>query len=98
MTDRGGPNVRTLMRAAEIGAEEALGFVYAGTLPGRVGSWENTRCPACQETVIERLGYSIRAYRLTQEGRCPRCRAEIPGFWLQSRLTCYQSSSASHLP
>src|SRR5260370_5280503 len=84
MTDRGGPNVRTLMRAAEIGAEEGLRFIYAGNLPGRVGSWENTRCPSCQATVIERFGYLVRSYRVNADGTCPSCRSVIPGIWPRS--------------
>ena len=32
----------------EIGTAAGLRFVYAGNLPGRVGPWENTRCPSCR--------------------------------------------------
>ena len=70
-----------LMRAAEIGAEAGLHFVYAGNLPGRVGEWENTRCPKCGTTLIERYGYLVRGYRLTPEGKCPQCDHQIPGLW-----------------
>lgn len=72
---------RDLVRAAEIGAEEGLRYVYAGNLPGRVGEWENTRCPVCRQVLIERLGYLVRAYRLLPEGKCPNCGATIPGRW-----------------
>jgi AmmeMemoRadiSam system radical SAM enzyme/AmmeMemoRadiSam system protein B/AmmeMemoRadiSam system protein A len=71
----------TLVRAAEIGAAEGLRFVYAGNLPGRVGPWEDTRCPACRATVIARYGYLIRSYRVTPDGRCPDCQARLPGVW-----------------
>jgi AmmeMemoRadiSam system radical SAM enzyme/AmmeMemoRadiSam system protein B/AmmeMemoRadiSam system protein A len=81
MTDPDATSPRTLMRAAEIGTEEGLRFVYAGNLPGQVGRWENTRCPSCGETVIERYGYLIRAYRLTETGGCRRCGAQLPGIW-----------------
>jgi pyruvate formate lyase activating enzyme len=81
MTDPSPTSVRTLTRAAEIGTEEGLRFVYAGNLPGRVGPWENTRCPSCHETLIERLGYLITAYRITPGGTCPNCHARIPGVW-----------------
>ncbi|HEU5393375.1 MAG TPA: AmmeMemoRadiSam system radical SAM enzyme, partial [Candidatus Methylomirabilis sp.] len=47
MRDRENTAVRTLLKAAEIGATEGLQFVYAGNLPGRVGQWEDTRCPGC---------------------------------------------------
>ncbi len=50
MNDRGATPVATLLRAAEIGTEAGLRYVYAGNLPGRVGPWENTRCPDCRAT------------------------------------------------
>ena len=43
-----------MVRAAEIGREEGLRFVYAGNRPGGVGDWENTRCPGCNALLIER--------------------------------------------
>jgi AmmeMemoRadiSam system radical SAM enzyme/AmmeMemoRadiSam system protein B/AmmeMemoRadiSam system protein A len=81
MTDPDPTSAETLMRAAETGAEEGLRFIYAGNLPGRVGPWENTRCPSCQATVIERYGYLVRSYRVGADGTCPSCRAAIPGIW-----------------
>jgi pyruvate formate lyase activating enzyme len=80
MTDRGSTPAETLMRAAEIGAAQGLRYVYAGNLPGRTGRWENTRCPECGETVIERFGFCVRRNRLVG-GACPRCQAPIPGRW-----------------
>ncbi|MEP6470411.1 MAG: AmmeMemoRadiSam system radical SAM enzyme, partial [Acidobacteriota bacterium] len=80
MTDRGATPAATLLRAAEIGAEEGLRYVYAGNLPGQTGKWENTRCPECGETVIERIGFRVRRNRL-DSGSCPRCRTPIPGRW-----------------
>jgi pyruvate formate lyase activating enzyme len=80
MMDRGSTPVETLMDAARIGTEEGLRYVYAGNLPGRVGQWENTRCPGCQMTVIERYGFRVIRNRLVQ-GACPRCAMPIPGRW-----------------
>jgi pyruvate formate lyase activating enzyme len=71
----------TLLRAAEIGQRAGLKFVYAGNLPGETGQLENTICPDCGEALIQRWGYYIRSYRITAEGRCPRCKAQIPGRW-----------------
>jgi len=71
----------TLIRAAEIGAEEGLHYVYAGNRPGQVGNWEDTRCANCQETLIERFGFLVRNYNLTSDGCCPRCRTPLPGVW-----------------
>ena len=81
MTDTPATEPRELLRAAEIGAEEGLRYVYAGNRPGQVGEWENTRCPTCQETLIERIGFLVRSYALTPEGTCPRCQTAIPGIW-----------------
>ena len=75
------PPPKILLRAAEIGQAAGLRYIYAGNLPGMVGPWENTRCPQCNETLIRRYGYFIQDYRLTPEGRCPRCSAQIPGRW-----------------
>jgi len=80
MTDRGSTSARTLVRAAGIGTEEGLRYVYAGNLPGGVGEWENTRCPGCRLTLIERFGFRIIRNRLVA-GACPRCAAPIPGRW-----------------
>ncbi|MCL4368385.1 MAG: AmmeMemoRadiSam system radical SAM enzyme [Actinobacteria bacterium] len=75
---------QTLIRAAEIGQEAGLHFVYAGNLPGRVGPYENTHCPHCGQTLIERMGYMILGYRLTANGTCPACGTRIPGVWPSS--------------
>jgi pyruvate formate lyase activating enzyme len=81
MTDPPDTDARLLVQAAEIGAEEGLRFVYAGNRPGKVGEWENTRCPACRATLIERFGFLVRSYRLTPDGRCANCQARVPGVW-----------------
>lgn len=73
--------VRTLLRAAEIGQEAGLHFVYAGNLPGRVKDYESTFCPQCQTLLIGRQGYTLFEYQLTAEGKCPKCGSVIPGVW-----------------
>jgi pyruvate formate lyase activating enzyme len=80
MTDRDDTPAATLLRAAEIGKAEGLHFVYAGNLPSRVGSWENTYCPGCNELLVERSGYRIQAMRV-RNGACPKCARPIPGVW-----------------
>jgi len=73
--------VEDLLRAVEIGRDAGLRYIYAGNLPGMVQEWEDTRCPQCHETLICRYGYLISDYRLTPDGRCPRCATQIPGRW-----------------
>jgi pyruvate formate lyase activating enzyme len=80
MRDRENTTVRTLLKAAEIGAAEGLQFVYAGNIPGRVGQWEDTRCPGCGLVLIRRVGFRVLENRL-QGGACPKCRRQIPGVW-----------------
>jgi pyruvate formate lyase activating enzyme len=80
MTDHGSTPASTLIRAAEIGSAEGLRYVYAGNLPGRVGPWENTRCPECSTTVIERRGFEVLRNRLAGDA-CPNCATAIPGRW-----------------
>lgn len=82
MTDRGRTPADTLMRAAEIGTEAGLNFVYAGNIPGRTGEWEDTRCPNCQQTLVRRYGFTVIENRLARTGgTCPNCGTRIPGIW-----------------
>ncbi|HEX8352720.1 MAG TPA: hypothetical protein VF611_07470, partial [Pyrinomonadaceae bacterium] len=81
MTENANTTAAQLVRACELGREAGLRFVYAGNLPGRVGRWENTYCPACDELLIERRGYRILQVRLGREGLCPSCAEKIPGVW-----------------
>jgi pyruvate formate lyase activating enzyme len=80
MTDRGSTDAAMLLRAAEIGKESGLHFVYAGNLPSRVGNCENTYCPSCHRLLIERSGFRIRSNALLNSA-CPSCRLPIPGVW-----------------
>ena len=75
----------TLVRAAEAGARAGLRYVYAGNLPGRTGRLEDTRCPQCGRTVIERFGYRILRNELAVSGECPACGTAVPGRWKAAR-------------
>ena len=81
MTENANTTAEQLIRACEIGREAGLRYIYAGNLPGKVGRWENTWCPACDELLVERHGYLIREMRVTGEGKCPSCATRIPGIW-----------------
>ncbi|MBI5301149.1 MAG: AmmeMemoRadiSam system radical SAM enzyme [Chloroflexi bacterium] len=81
MTDVGYTSASTLIRAAEIGQEAGLNYVYAGNIPGRVRNYENTYCPKCNTLLVERYGYRIPQNRITHEGKCPKCGETIPGIW-----------------
>ena len=94
MTAPARTGAQSLVRAAELGAEAGLRFVYAGNAPGRVGDWENTFCPNCHAALIERLGYLVRGYRLTSVGACPDCGTRVPGIWPSSGLTPSTTATA----
>jgi pyruvate formate lyase activating enzyme len=70
-----------LAKAVEIGTRSGLRYVYAGNLPGRSGTSENTYCPQCRRLLVERHGYRILGNDLTSGGRCPSCAHAIPGRW-----------------
>ncbi len=71
----------TLLRAADIGREAGLRYVYAGNLPGRVEEYETTFCPGCRAPLVERRGYFIGDVRVTKEGKCPTCGSPVAGVW-----------------
>ena len=73
--------VRTLERACEIGRSAGLRYCYAGNLPGQCGDLENTRCPGCRATVVERTGFTVHSNRLTAAGRCFQCGQVVAGRW-----------------
>ncbi len=74
-------SAETLERAAAIGRDAGLHFVYAGNLPGGVGDLENTYCPACRALLIERRGFHVRRNLVMADGTCPDCGTAIPGVW-----------------
>ncbi|MFN2352941.1 MAG: AmmeMemoRadiSam system radical SAM enzyme [Desulfopila sp.] len=78
MTDRQPTSPAALVRAGELGREAGLQFVYEGNAPG--GGGENTYCPGCGKTVIERYGFSVVRNDLVQ-GQCPHCKDSLPGVW-----------------
>jgi pyruvate formate lyase activating enzyme len=76
MIDRPETPAATLRRAREIGLNAGLHYVYEGNIPGY--GHENTSCPACRATLIERYGFAVRENRI-RNGRCPDCDTRIDG-------------------
>jgi pyruvate formate lyase activating enzyme len=83
MLDHDPTSARHLQQAADIGQEAGLHYVYAGNLPGRVGPLENTYCPNCCSMLIERRGYTVTQYSITEKGTCPKCGQAIAGVWTE---------------
>lgn len=67
--------IKTLERVRQLGLESGLRFVYLGNVPGHLG--ENTYCPGCGRTLIERRNYEILSHAI-EDNHCPYCGEEIP--------------------
>ncbi len=72
-------SIQSLKKAREIGLAEGLRYVYEGNIPGK-GS-ENTFCYNCNNTLIQRLGFTIIKNRI-KDGKCPECHSLIDGIGL----------------
>lgn len=84
MQDKPNTSLATLLRAAEIGREAGLRYVYAGNLPGDVDEYESTFCPKCRAVLVKRTGYFVHEVNLTPQGTCPGCGEPVPGVWRKS--------------
>jgi pyruvate formate lyase activating enzyme len=72
------PTTATMLRKAiHIGRDAGLKYVYGGNIPGED---EDTRCPNCNELLIERFAYRIHENRIL-DGKCPTCSTSITGRW-----------------
>jgi len=78
LMDAPATSVEKLRQACDIGREAGLKFIYSGNIPHEDS--ENTHCPKCEATLIERYGYSIQKNNL-KEGACPKCGARVEGVW-----------------
>ncbi|MDD3643338.1 MAG: radical SAM protein, partial [Candidatus Krumholzibacteria bacterium] len=76
MSDRS-PTPQATLEKAYRAAREFLDYVYIGNI--FIEGTEDTRCPSCGETVVERSGYAVRARG--KDGACPACGASIKGVW-----------------
>ena len=78
MLDRPRTPPARVQSAREIGLEAGLNHVYGGNVHGSGG--ENTLCPGCGHTLIERRGFYVADNRM-DSGTCPSCSAPVGGFW-----------------
>ena len=76
LTDRTHTPVETLKMAHQIGLEAGLKYVYIGNVPGCGG--ENTYCPNCANSVINRFHYNTRI-SLIDGNHCAYCHESIAG-------------------
>lgn len=65
--------------AIEIGKKAGLKYVYGGNIGN--GRYENTICNGCDETIIERIGFTVVNNHL-EKGKCSHCGEAVDGvFW-----------------
>jgi pyruvate formate lyase activating enzyme len=77
MTDIEHTPAPTLTRAREIARRNGVRYAYTGNVHDAHGG--STSCAGCGAIVVERDWYDIRRYHLTDDGRCERCGAALPG-------------------
>jgi pyruvate formate lyase activating enzyme len=66
----------TLKKARDTALQAGMKYVYIGNLPGSES--ENTICPKCSKTVIERKGFRVLKNNVVQ-GKCSFCGQKIAG-------------------
>lgn len=78
MLDREPTPPETLTLAREIGLKAGLKYVYSGNIP--IKGEEDTYCPKCGATVIQRTGFQVVKNGL-KRGGCGVCGEAISGVW-----------------
>jgi pyruvate formate lyase activating enzyme len=67
--------VSTLENAYNMAKKSGILYPYIGNVYGH--KYENTYCPDCGEELIQRRGYCITKYQITDEKKCPKCAKQI---------------------
>jgi pyruvate formate lyase activating enzyme len=60
----------------DIAKMNGLNYVYIGNIAGN--PYENTYCPKCNSTAIERSGHYVTGWNLDREMKCKKCGFGIP--------------------
>ncbi|MFN8133730.1 MAG: hypothetical protein U0Z17_00310 [Bacteroidales bacterium] len=68
----------TLQRARDTALNAGMKYVYVGNLPG--SNLENTTCPKCGKTVVERKGFRVIQNNIISND-CKFCGERIAGVW-----------------
>lgn len=76
MLDRPHTRPETLLAAYDLAKTAGLRYPYVGNV--QAGPQQSTYCPGCRRAVIERVGYNIRSFEVT-DGRCKFCDRNIAG-------------------
>jgi pyruvate formate lyase activating enzyme len=76
LTDRSSTPVQTLVKAADIGRQAGLRYIYIGNVAGHGG--ENTYCHQCGALLVERLGFAVQR-NIIVNNQCPACQTPVYG-------------------
>ena len=68
----------TLQKARETALSEGMKYVYIGNVPG--ANLEDTICPKCKKTVVERKGFRVIQNNIV-DGKCKFCGYKVAGVW-----------------
>ncbi|MFC1546615.1 AmmeMemoRadiSam system radical SAM enzyme, partial [bacterium] len=71
--------IETLESARRSAIEEGMQYVYIGNVFGN--QYEDTFCPRCGRKVIDRAGYKIVEYKISDKGECAFCKYKISGVY-----------------
>jgi len=69
-------HIETLEKAYNMARKEGVTYPYLGNVQGH--KHENTYCPRCGDMMIQRFGYTITQYKVTEDKKCPKCGQLIP--------------------
>ena len=67
-----------LQQARAIALKSGMKYVYVGNIPGT--DMENTICPKCKKTVVERMGFRV-VQNSIRNSKCGFCGNHIDGVW-----------------
>jgi pyruvate formate lyase activating enzyme len=68
--------VETLEKAHNMAKKEGVTYSYIGNVQGH--KYENTYCPKCDVTLIQRFGSTVAKYNVTADKKCLKCGQSIP--------------------
>lgn len=74
-TDTRATPLETLRNACSIGRKEGLRYIYVGNV---LGESEDTLCPSCGRTLVQRHGFSISDYKV-KDSACSFCGEHVAG-------------------
>jgi pyruvate formate lyase activating enzyme len=69
-------SIKSLEAAYRMAKASGVLYPYIGNVRGH--KYENTYCPNCGKELIQRFGYRVVRYAVTEDKNCPGCGVDIP--------------------